>query len=130
MAEIRPHEQRTAAALAAVSSAMVSLHKEQFGRGPIGARTDFAGDDVLICVLEDALLPAERMMVMMGDQQRVRESRTAFQAATRDQFVGAVEAIVGRRVVAFASATDPDAGVVWEVFNFQPAGAERDGARP
>jgi uncharacterized protein YbcI len=130
MAEIRPHEQRTAAVLAAVSSAMVSLHKEQFGRGPVRARTDFAGDDVLVCVLEDALLPAERTMVMMGDQQRVRESRTAFQAATRDQFVGALEAIVGRRVVAFASATDPDAGVVWEVFNLEPARAEGDGARP
>ena len=130
MAEIRPHEQRTAGVLAAVSSAMVSLHKEQFGRGPTRARSNFAGDDVLVCVLEEALLPAERTMVLMGDQQRVRESRTAFQAATRDQFVGAVEAIVGRRVVAFASATDADAGVVWEVFNLKPVGAEGDGARP
>jgi len=130
MAEIRPHEQRTAGVLAAVSSAMVSLHKEQFGRGPTRARSNFAGDDVLVCVLEEALLPAERTMGLMGDQQRVRESRTAFQAATRDQFVGAVEAIVGRRVVAFASATDADAGVVWEVFNLKPVGAEGDGARP
>ncbi len=45
--------------LAAVSSAMVALHKEQFGRGPTKARTDFAGPDAMMCVLEDVLLPAE-----------------------------------------------------------------------
>ena len=119
-------EQRGGAALAAVSKAMVALHKEQFGRGPKRARSNFAGSDTLVCVLEDALLPAERMMVRMGDQQRVQEGRTAFQAATRDQFTLAVEQIVGRKVVAFASATDPDHGVVWEVFNLEPA----DGAKP
>ena len=130
MAETRLDEQRGAGVLAAVSNAMVSLHKEQFGRGPTRARTQFAGNDVLVCMMEDALLPAERTMVKMGDQQRVRESRTAFQAATREQFVGAVEAIIRRRVVAFASAIDADEGVVWEVFKLAPAGADGDGARP
>jgi uncharacterized protein YbcI len=130
MAETRLDEPRGAGVLAAVSNALVSLHKEQFGRGPVRARTHFAGDDVLICTMEDALLPAERAMVKMGDQQRVRESRAAFQAATRGQFVGSVEAIIGRRVKAFASAIDADEGVVWEVFNLEPVGAQGDGARP
>ena len=130
MAETRLDEQRGAGMLAAVSNALVSLHKEQFGRGPTRARTQFAGDDVLVCMMEDALLPAERTMVKMGDQQRVRETRTAFQAATRDQFVGAVEQIIRRRVKAFASAIDADEGVVWEVYSFEPVGAEGDGARP
>ena len=94
MAETRLDEQRGAGMLAAVSNALVSLHKEQFGRGPTRARTQFAGDDVLVCMMEDALLPAERTMVKMGDQQRVRETRTAFQAATLDQFVSAVEQII------------------------------------
>jgi uncharacterized protein YbcI len=130
MAETRQEEQRAAGMLAAVSTALVSLHKEQFGRGPTLARSRFAGNDVLVCVMEDALLPAERMMVRMGDQQRVRESRTAFQAATRDQFVGTVEKIVRRRVKAFASAIDADEGIVWEVFNLEPVAADGDGARP
>ena len=67
-------------------------------------------------------------MVRMGDQQRVRDARTAFQAATSEQFTRAVEEIVNRKVVAFASATDPDSGVVWELFNFEPLGPEGDGA--
>jgi uncharacterized protein YbcI len=106
--------------LAAVSNAMVALHKEQFGRGPTGARSHFAGPDALLCVLYDALLPAERKLAERGDHQRVRESRLAFQAATRDEFVAAVEQIVGRKVRAFASATDVAENVVFENFDFEP----------
>jgi uncharacterized protein YbcI len=131
MAGAHNDDQRAAGVLSALSNAMVTLHKEQFGRGPTRARANFAGDDTLVCVLEDAMLPAERVMVQMGDQQRVRESRVALQAATSEQFVGAVESILSRNVTAFASAIDPDRGVVWEVFNLQPRRAgDHDVARP
>jgi uncharacterized protein YbcI len=65
-----------------VSNAMVALHKEQFGRGPTRVKSHFAGADALLCVMDDALLPAESKMVDMGEQQRVRESRMFFQVAT------------------------------------------------
>jgi hypothetical protein len=65
----------------------------------------------------------------MGEQQRVRESRMFFQVATADQFIAAVETITGRTVRAFASATDPDRGVVMENFVFEPDG-RRDGRSP
>jgi uncharacterized protein YbcI len=107
-------------ALAAVSNAMVRLHKEQFGRGPTHSRADYAGRDGLVCTLENALLPAERAMVELGEAQKVRESRTFLQAATADLFTTAVEDILGRKVRAFSSAIDPDAGVVFEVFAFEP----------
>jgi uncharacterized protein YbcI len=103
-----------------VSNAMVALHKEQFGRGPTRVQSHLAGADGLLCVMEDALLPAERAMVEMGEQQRVREARMFFQVATADEFVATVEAITGRTVRAFASATDPDQGVVMENFIFEP----------
>jgi uncharacterized protein YbcI len=103
-----------------VSTAMVSLHKEQFGRGPTKAQSHFAGPDALLCVMEDALLPAERAMVAMGEQQRVRDTRMFFQVATADRFIAAVEQITGRTVRAFASATDPDRQVVMENFIFEP----------
>jgi uncharacterized protein YbcI len=109
-----------------VSTAMVSLHKEQFGRGPTKAQSHFAGPDALLCVMEDALLPAERAMVAMGEQQRVRDTRMFFQVATADRFIAAVEAITGRTVRAFASATDPDQEVVMENFIFVPE-PNRDG---
>jgi uncharacterized protein YbcI len=112
-----------------VSNAMVALHKEQFGRGPTKAQSHLAGADALLCVMEDALLPAERAMVEMGEQQRVREARMFFQVATADQFVATVETITGRTVRAFASATDPDMGVVMENFVFEPE-ARHDGRIP
>jgi len=105
--------------LNALSNAMVRLHKEQFGRGPTTARSGFVGPDALLCVLEDALLPAELNMVKMGDHQRVRESRIAFQAATASEFVSAVEEIVGRKVRAFGSAVDVEQNVVFENFVFE-----------
>jgi uncharacterized protein YbcI len=116
--------------LTAVSNAMVALHKEQFGRGPTLARSHFAGPDALVCILEEVLLPAERKMVASGDHQRVRESRMAFQVATTDEFVGAVEGIVGRKVRAFASATDVVQNVVFENFAFEPDGGRDGDGRP
>jgi uncharacterized protein YbcI len=125
----RVEEQRTSVLLA-VSNAMVQLHKEQFGRGPTKARTNFAGNDTLVCVLEDVLLPAELKLVAMGHQDRVRESRMSFQVATAADFVAAVEQIVYRKVRAFASAVDPNANVVFENFYLEPSesGSNGDGA--
>ena len=109
-----------------VSNAMVALHKEQFGRGPTRAQSHFAGPDALLCVLEDTLLAAERRMVAMGEQQRVRESRMFLQVATADEFISTVETITGRTVRAFASAVDPDQNIVFENFAFEPD-RRRDG---
>ena len=113
--------------LNAVSNAMVTLHKTQFGRGPTHVRSGFAGPDTLVCVLRDVLLPAELKMVEMGDQNRVRESRVAFQAATASDFIAAAEQLVMRKVQAFASGVDPDANVVFETFYFEPRDAAQDG---
>jgi uncharacterized protein YbcI len=109
--------------MAAVSNALVKLHKEQFGRGPTQARAHYAGPNALVCVLEDVLLPAERKLVELGDLGRVRESRTSFQVATETEFIEAVERIVSRKVRSFASAIDPVANVVFENFDFEPRGS-------
>jgi uncharacterized protein YbcI len=120
-------QERGTSVLMDVSRAMVVLHKEQFGRGPTSARTNWAGSDALVCVLEDVLLSAELKMVELGDDQRVRESRVAFQVATADDFIGAVEAITHRKVRAFGSATDVKMNVVFENFQFEPRPSGGDG---
>ena len=112
-----------------VSNAVVKLHKHQFGRGPTLARSYFAGTDVLVCVLEHVLLPAEKKMVELGQQDRVRESRVAFQAATASDFTAAIEKIVHRKVQAFASGVDPDKDVVFETVYFErESGGDGNGA--
>jgi uncharacterized protein YbcI len=113
-----------------VSNALVKLHKEQFGRGPIHARSGFAGPDALTCVMTDVLLPAERKMVALGDHIGVRNARMAFQAATASEFTAAIELIVSRKVRAFASAIDPDTNTVFECFTFEPIEQSGNGAVP
>ena len=109
--------------LADVSREMVRLYKEQFGRGPTKARTDWAGPDLLITVLEDTLTPAERNLTRLGEHQRVRDMRTFFQYATVDGFCEPVERLTGRRVRAFLSAIDTQvAGLAMETFVLHPEG--------
>ena len=112
--------EHTGSTLQEVSNAMVSLHKEHFGRGPTKARSNFAGPDGLMCVLEDALLPAERKMVELGEGDHVRDTRQRFQGATAEEFVKTVEGIVHRKVHAFASGLDAEQNVVFETFMFEP----------
>ena len=102
-----------------VANAMVTLHKQQFGRGPTAARAAYAGDDTIIVTLREALLPAERALVELGEFQRVQENRLFLQEATRKLFTDTIEKIVQREVTAFASACDPRSEVVWEIFEFE-----------
>jgi uncharacterized protein YbcI len=125
--QLQPTEQDNSP-LMEISTALVRLHKEQFGRGPTMARTHFAGPDALVCVLENALLPAERKLVEMGDDLRVRETRMAFQVATTKEFIDAVERILHRKVRAFLSACDAVNDVVFENYVFESCSSESDGA--
>lgn len=110
-----------------LSNALVALHKEQFGRGPTRARTNFAGPDTTVTVFHDALLPAENALVELGEVTRVQESRIFFQEATRDQFIETIERITGRKVISFHSTCDPRAAIVMEIAIFEPR--EPDGDR-
>ncbi len=109
--------------LLAISNAMVRLHKEQFGRGPATVYTRWAGDDVLVTVLEKTLTPAEQNMVKMGEHQRLRDTRMFFQHATVREFCEPVEQITGRKIRSFLSAMDTETdGLSTEIFILHPAG--------
>jgi uncharacterized protein YbcI len=111
--------------LADLSREMVRLYKEQFGRGPTKARTDWAGPDVLITVLEDTFTPVERNLTRLGEHQRVRDMRTFFQYATVPDFCEPVERLTGRRVRSFLSAIDTQVdGLAMETFVLYPEGYE------
>jgi uncharacterized protein YbcI len=109
--------------LAAISSEMVRLYKEQFGRGPTKARANWSGRDVLVVLLEDTLTPAERNLVALGEYQRLRDVRMLFQYARVQQFCEPVERLTGRKVRSFISGIDAAAdGMSLEVFVLHPEG--------
>jgi uncharacterized protein YbcI len=105
---------------AELSREMVRLYKEQFGRGPTKAKTEFAGPDVLVCTLEDSFTPAERKLAEMGEHQRLRDTRLYFQHATKDAFIETVERLLDRKVRAFNSSIDTHEDVSVEVFHLVP----------
>jgi uncharacterized protein YbcI len=108
-----------------ISNEMVRLYKEQFGRGPTKARTNWAGPDTLITVLEDTLTPAERNLVKLGEHQRLRDLRMFFQYASVREFCEPVERLTGRKVRAFHSSVDTQVdGMSTEVFVLHPEGYE------
>ena len=122
--EPTPQEARTSV-LMEISNTMVSLYKDQFGRGPTSARTQWCGPDALTCFLEDTLTPAERNLVKMGEHQRLRDTRTFFQYATVREFCEPVEQITGRTVRSFHSSIDTEVdGLSLETFIFYPKGQE------
>src|SRR4051812_17346229 len=113
------------AMLAAISNEMVRIFKEQFGRGPTKTRTMWAGPDVIVTTLEDTLTPAERNLAEMGEHQRLRDTRMFFQYASVREICGPVEEHTGRKVKAFISGIDTEAGgLSVELFVLHPAGSD------
>jgi uncharacterized protein YbcI len=111
---------------AEISREMVRLYKEQFGRGPTKARTEFAGPDIVICTLEDSFTPAERRLAEMEEHQRLRDTRLYFQHATKGEFIGIIERVVNRKVRAFNSSVDTHTDVSVEVFHLEPSNADTE----
>ena len=105
---------------AEISREMVRLYKEQFGRGPTKARTEFAGPDIVICTLEESFTPAEKRLAEMEEHQRLRDTRLYFQHATKGEFLGIIERILSRKVRAFNSSIDTHQDVSVEVFHLEP----------
>jgi len=110
-------------ALASISSEMVRIYKDQFGRGPTKVRTNWSGPDVITVTLEDTLTPAERTLASMGEHQRLRDTRMFFQYATVAEFCRPIERATGRKVRAFVSGIDTLAdGLAVELFVLHPEG--------
>jgi uncharacterized protein YbcI len=105
-----------ASKLAEISREMVRLYKEQFGRGPTRARSNFAGPDLIVCTLEDTLTPAEQRLAEMGEHQRLRDLRLCFQYASEAQLCEVIERVLGRKVRAFVSGMDTSKDVAAEAF--------------
>lgn len=83
---------------AEVSNVIVRLFADFYGRGPVKAKT-YLVDDYVFTVLEETLTVAERTLVRAGREELVRQFRLTFQQEMYETFVGAVEKVLGRRVL-------------------------------
>jgi uncharacterized protein YbcI len=100
---------------AAISNAIVGIHSKHYGKGPTKAKT-YLIDDTVVCVMQDVFTTVEHTLIEAGKGDLVREVRTTFQYALREDFIDAVHDIVGRRPRSFMSQIDCDADMAIEFF--------------
>jgi uncharacterized protein YbcI len=103
---------------AAISNAILGIHREHYGRGASRART-VMGADYVICFLEDIYTPVEKTLIEAGRFAAVKETRSAFQDTMETNFSKAVEEVVGRKVIGFLSQVHADPDLAVETFILQ-----------
>jgi uncharacterized protein YbcI len=104
---------------AAVSNALVGLKKEFYGKGPTAAKTYF-NDDWIFVVFEGGLTRNEETLLKAGEARLVRQFRLRFQEAMEPTICGAIEEIVGRRVLTYHSQIMFDPARIVEMFLLAP----------
>jgi uncharacterized protein YbcI len=105
--------------LDAISNELVALHRRQFGRGPADTKT-FELDGMVVCVMRDVFLPAEKTLIAAGRLELVRETRQRHQDAVRSEVEAPVARITGRAVLGSVTAVHADPDMAIEVFILGP----------
>lgn len=100
---------------AAISNAIVGIHSKHYGKGPTKAKT-YLIDDTVVCVMQDVFTTVEHTLIENGKGELVREVRTTFQYALRDEFKDAIRELTGRNPRAFLSQIDCDSDIAIELF--------------
>ena len=127
MPEEAVHSPARGEMLAQISTDLVQLHSQYYGKGPTKAKTH-AVNDMIVSTLRGGFTTVERTLIQHGDSGPVHQMRHSFQQVMEQEFRRVVERATGRRVIAYMSQvhTDPDLAV--ELFLLEPeeAGAVRD----
>ena len=109
------------ALLAAVTDAMVALHKRYHHREPVTAKTMLMSNEMLACVMGGVYTDVEKTMIELQRHTVVQETRSAFQDAMQDRFINEVQRLSGRRVTLFISNSHVGPDLEIELFVLAPA---------
>ena len=102
--------------LAAISTRIVAILREHYGRGPMKAKT-YALDDLIVVVMRGSgFTPLERTIMDSGDPDRVVAMRHDFQHMMTRRFTDTIEELTGRTVLAFLSQAHVEPDVAVKIF--------------
>jgi uncharacterized protein YbcI len=102
--------------LAAISTSIVGILREHYGRGPMKAKT-YALDDIIVVVMRGSgFTPLEQTIMDSGAPQRVIEMREDFQRVMADRYKQTIRDLTGREVVAFLSQAHVEPDITMEIF--------------
>jgi uncharacterized protein YbcI len=102
--------------LSAISTSIVGLLREHYGRGPMKAKT-YALDDIIVVVMRGSGFTALEQTIMdSGDPDRVIAMREDFQRVMAERYKQIIEQLTGRNVVAFLSQAHVEPDITMEIF--------------
>lgn len=102
--------------LAAVSTSIVAILREHYGRGPMKAKT-YAIDDIIVVVMRGSgFTSLEQTIMDSGEPDRVVAMRHDFQRMMTKRFTDTIEELTGRKVVAFLSQAHVEPDITLEMF--------------
>jgi uncharacterized protein YbcI len=102
--------------LAAISTTIVGILREHYGRGPMKAKT-YALDDIIVCVMRGSgFTPLEQTIMDSGNPSGVIAMREDFQRVMADRYKDAIERLTGRKVLAFLSQAHVEPDITMEIF--------------
>jgi uncharacterized protein YbcI len=102
--------------LAAISNSIVGILREHYGRGPMKAKT-YALDDIIVVVMRGSGFTALEQTIMdSGAPDRVVDMRHDFQRVMAKRYTETIEALTGRKVLAFLSQAHVEPDITMEIF--------------
>ena len=104
---------------AALSNAIVRIMREFYGKGAARSRT-MIFDEYVFVILEDVLTTAEMTLRNGGAGELVRKVRMRFEDVMTATFVGEVQRLTGRTVVAYHSQVVLEPPSCFEIFVLDP----------
>jgi uncharacterized protein YbcI len=102
--------------LAEISTRIVAILREHYGRGPMKAKT-YALDDIIVVVMRGSgFTPLEQTIMDSGAPDRVVAMRHDFQHMMTKGFTDTIEELTGRKVLAFLSQAHVEPDITMEIF--------------
>jgi uncharacterized protein YbcI len=102
-----------------ISEEILRVHKESYGTGVHSMKTHLM-EDLVVIIMDVELTPAERTLLDAGNEQAVKDTREAFQAAIGATFTAVVERATGRKVMSFVSHMNIEPLYAVELFRLDP----------
>lgn len=102
--------------LAAISTSIVGILRDHYGRGPMRAKT-YALDDIIVVVMRGSgFTPLEQTIMDSGHPDRVVAMREDFQRVMQDRYKQTIKQLTGRNVIAFLSQAHVEPDITVEMF--------------
>ncbi|MGH2887440.1 MAG: Na-translocating system protein MpsC family protein [Solirubrobacteraceae bacterium] len=102
--------------LAAISTSIVAILREHYGRGPMRAKT-YALDDIIVVVMRGSGFTALEQTIMdSGRPDRVVDMREDFQRVMKERYAQTIKGLTGRNVIAFISQAHVEPDITVEMF--------------